>query len=53
MNDKKCAEKMAFDTKVKAENSATVVEHQRGTKLKVYKCRYCHLWHLASDYNNS
>lgn len=48
--DKKCANKMAFDTKKEAENSATVVEHQRGTKLKVYKCRDCNLWHLASKF---
>lgn len=46
----KCAEKMAFDTKAEAENAALVAEHQRGVKLKVYRCKDCDLWHLSSMY---
>lgn len=43
-----CAEKLAFDTKNQATGSATAIKHQRGIKLKAYKCRYCALWHLSS-----
>jgi hypothetical protein len=46
----KCTDKMAFDTKTEAENAAIVAEYQRGSKLKVYKCKACQLWHLSSDY---
>jgi hypothetical protein len=45
-----CDEKMVFDTRAEAENAARVAEFQRGSKLKVYKCRECNLWHLSSDY---
>jgi hypothetical protein len=48
--NKKCDDKMVFDTKAEAESAAVVAEYQRGTKLKVYRCRDCHLWHLSSDY---
>lgn len=47
-----CAEKLAFNTKREAQASAVVAMHQHGTKLKTYKCRYCDLWHLASDYED-
>ena len=43
-----CHAKMAFDSRVEAEATAVVAEHQHGTKLKAYKCRHCGLWHLAS-----
>ena len=43
-----CAQKLSFDSKEQAEASAVVAEHQHGTKLKIYKCRHCNLWHLAS-----
>ncbi len=45
-----CKDKMAFDTKKDAEDSARVAEYQHDTKLKVYKCKNCQLWHLASIY---
>jgi hypothetical protein len=45
-----CADKLAFDTKGQAEVAANVADYQHGAKLKVYKCRHCGLWHLASDY---
>lgn len=45
-----CADKMAFDTPKAARATATVSEHRYGTKLKVYRCRYCNLYHLASEY---
>lgn len=50
--NKPCKDKMAFDSKKEAEDTARVAEHQHGTKLKVYKCRSCSLWHLASNYRN-
>jgi hypothetical protein len=43
-----CADKLAFDTKKQAEASALVADYQHGTKLKVYLCKACGLWHLAS-----
>lgn len=45
-----CADKLIFDAKRQAEAAAVVAGYQHGTKLKAYKCRYCHLWHLASDF---
>jgi hypothetical protein len=52
-SDLSCNEKMSFDSKSEAENTVVVVEHQRGTKLRVYKCRQCQLWHMASDYGDT
>lgn len=43
-----CKEKLSFETKAAAEGAAVYAEHRHGTKLKVYLCRYCKLWHLAS-----
>lgn len=45
-----CSDKLAFDTKQEATGSAVAVRYQRGTKLRPYKCKYCGLWHLTSDY---
>ena len=44
-----CAGKLAFDTVQAARATATVSEHRYGTKLKVYKCRYCGLYHLSTS----
>jgi len=46
----KCDEKMVFDTKKEAQNTASVAEFQRDSKLTVYKCSICHLWHLSSKF---
>ena len=43
-----CSDKLAFDTKKQAKTSAAVANWQHDTKLKVYLCRFCKLWHLAS-----
>jgi hypothetical protein len=43
-----CADKLALDTKKQAEDATTVAKHQHGTKLAVYKCQYCNLWHLTT-----
>ncbi len=51
--DLACNDKIVFDTKLEAENAAIVAEFQRGSKLKVYKCRDCSLWHLSSNYDYS
>jgi hypothetical protein len=45
-----CEGKLSFDTKKAAGASAVVAKYQHGTKLKVYLCKHCSLWHLASDY---
>jgi len=44
-----CADKLVFETKKAAEAAAATLEYQRGSKLKAYQCRYCHLWHLSSN----
>lgn len=44
-----CAGKLTFDTQAQAEAAATVADYQHGTPLKTYQCRYCGLWHLATD----
>lgn len=44
-----CANKLAFDTSKQARAAAVVADLQHGTKLKVYKCTHCELWHLATD----
>lgn len=46
-----CADKMVFDTKQEAENTALAADWQHGSSLKAYKCRHCHLWHLASKFD--
>lgn len=46
--DKKCQDKMVFETRKEAQTAATVAMHQRGIKLRPYKCRECDLWHLTS-----
>ena len=43
-----CEGKLALDTKKQAVAAATTAEYQHGTKLKVYHCRHCHLWHLST-----
>jgi hypothetical protein len=48
----KCSDKMSFDTKREAMDTATVAAHQHGSKLKSYKCRTCSLWHLSSNYGD-
>jgi hypothetical protein len=44
-----CAEKLAFDTPAAARATATISQWRYGSKLKVYKCHYCHLYHLSSN----
>ena len=46
----RCADKLAFDTQKQARTAAIVADHQHGTQLKTYKCKVCHLWHLATKY---
>lgn len=43
-----CADKLVFESKKAAIGSATAIEHQRGLRLKPYKCQHCSLWHLSS-----
>ena len=44
-----CAEKITFDSQRQANAAAVAAAYQHGTKLKSYRCRYCQLWHLASN----
>lgn len=44
-----CADKLVFDTRRQAAAMANVLRYQRGTRLRPYICRYCHLWHLSTD----
>jgi hypothetical protein len=43
-----CADKLAFETVTAAQATATVSEHRYGSQLKIYRCRYCQLYHLSS-----
>ena len=47
-----CSEKISFDSKKAAQTAVTVAEFQHGTRLKLYRCQHCNLWHLASDLNH-
>ena len=49
MEELPCSEKLAFESREAAEGAAVYARHRHGTKLKVYKCRHCSLWHLASN----
>lgn len=44
-----CAKKLSFDSRAEAEGAAAAADWHYGSKLKVYKCRHCQLWHLATD----
>ena len=48
-----CAEKLAFSSQKEAWTAATVARFQYGgtSRLKVYHCRVCKLYHLASKYD--
>lgn len=48
MEEPPCKEKLSFDTKEAAEGAAVYAEYQHDARLRVYLCRYCDLWHLAS-----
>jgi hypothetical protein len=48
MDTSDCTEKMAFDTKKAAQDAARMAYYRHGSKLKVYKCRHCGLWHMAT-----
>lgn len=43
-----CVDKLVFETKREAQTAATVAHYQRGVRLKVYRCKFCGLWHLSS-----
>lgn len=44
-----CASKLAFDTIKEARVIKLLSEQRYHSKLKAYRCPYCHLFHLASD----
>jgi len=43
-----CDDTLAFDTEKQARAAAQVALYQHATKLKVYVCQHCGLWHLSS-----
>lgn len=49
--DLPCQDKARYGTQKEARAAATVAKHQHGAKLTTYRCRFCDLWHLATDYN--
>lgn len=49
MQELPCNEKLSFESTEAAEGAAVYATHRHGIKLKVYKCKFCDLWHLASD----
>lgn len=46
--DLPCADKISFESRDKALATAATAQFQYGSRLKVYRCRDCNLWHLAS-----
>ena len=44
-------QKMSFDSKKEAEDTARIAALQHGTKLSPYLCKTCNLWHLSSKYS--
>jgi hypothetical protein len=46
-----CNDKLAFDTRLQAQATATTAAYQHGSKVTPYKCAHCQLWHLASMYS--
>lgn len=47
-----CVDKLAFDSLKEAQAAATVSEWRYGSRLKVYKCRHCQLYHLATNFDD-
>jgi hypothetical protein len=47
-----CADKLAFETPQAARATATVSKYHYGSKLKVYRCKHCGLYHLSTDYES-
>lgn len=43
-----CSGKMAFNSRKEAKGVAVSAQWHHGGELKVYRCKYCQLWHLAS-----
>ncbi len=47
---KKCADKIPFDSKKIAQASATIAGDKYRSRLGVYKCSHCGLWHIKTIY---
>ncbi|MBP9131623.1 hypothetical protein KBF61_00665 [Candidatus Saccharibacteria bacterium] len=44
-------QKLSFDNERLAKSAVTTANFQHGSKnLKVYRCRQCSLWHIATDH---
>lgn len=42
-----CGEKVAYESEREAREAAYLVRLQRGERLDVYRCLFCHRWHLG------
>lgn len=47
-----CQNKANYADQRQASAAALVAKHQHGTSLKPYYCKYCGLWHLASNFDD-
>lgn len=52
MTELACTAKLSFPTKKDAVGAAAVAGWRYGSKLKVYSCRLCGQWHIASHYTD-
>lgn len=43
-------EKLGFATRDEAQAAVTTADYRYEANLKVYKCRDCELWHIATKY---
>ncbi|MCU0667641.1 MAG: hypothetical protein MUF85_03435 [Patescibacteria group bacterium] len=43
-----CLDKLSFESKKQAEGAKVTAAHRYGSRLYVYKCNYCGLWHIAT-----
>lgn len=50
--DLPCQDKARYSTQKESMAAATVAKYQHGSKLSTYKCKYCELWHLATNYED-
>ena len=46
--EKACTTKRHFATRAKARAGKTLAEERHGKKLRIYQCRICGGWHLAT-----
>lgn len=45
-----CHDKLVFMTEKEARAAAALARHRYGGQFRIYQCRHCHCWHIATDY---